>query len=73
MAEVLVSVVTGDEVDERAVSDRAELEAAVDADIAAFDAYFQKKLNNDPLLASEKAMLKTYLWFKTHTEKHDAG
>jgi len=47
--------------------------AVVDADIAAFGEYFQRELKNDePLSKSEKAILKTYLWWKTHPEKHDA-
>lgn len=44
-------------------------ELSVDADIEKFDKYFQEELKNDPLIPSEKAMLKTYLWFKLHGEK----
>jgi hypothetical protein len=53
--------------------DAAELEAAVDADIAKFDEYFQRELKNEPLIKSEYAMLKTYLWWKTRQEKPDAS
>lgn len=38
----------------------SELEADVDADIAAFDEYF-RSLGNDPLVKFEKAIIKTYL------------
>jgi hypothetical protein len=41
----------------------ATLEADVDADIAAFDEWFQR-LGNEPLLKSEKAMVKTWIWWK---------
>jgi hypothetical protein len=72
MAEIVVVVTNGDEVTEEVTVEARELEAAVDADIAAFDVYFQEVMKNDPLIPSERAMLKTYLWFKTHPEKHDA-
>ena len=43
-----------------------ELEAEVDSDIAAFDAWFQQHLQNgQPLVRSERAILKTYLYWKT--------
>jgi len=42
---------------------KAAIEAEVDADIAAFDAWFQS-LPNDPLVRSEKAAIKTYLFYK---------
>lgn len=51
----------------------AQLEAAVDADIAKFDEYFQRELQNAPLIKSEVAVLKTYLYWKTHQEKLNAG
>lgn len=59
---------------EKAVTlDSQILEATVDTDIAAFSEYFQRVLKNDePLSKSERAILKTYLWWKTHPEKHDA-
>jgi hypothetical protein len=40
------------------------LEAAVDEDIQAFEAWFSG-LGNDPLTKGERAILKTYLWRKT--------
>lgn len=40
------------------------LESAVDADIQAFEAWFSS-LGNDPLTKGERAILKTYLWWKT--------
>jgi len=43
------------------------LEAAVDADIAAFDAWFQRR-GNEPLVRSEVAILKTWLFWKTHPD-----
>jgi hypothetical protein len=50
----------------------AELERAVDEDIAKFDECFQKDLDNEPLVRSEVAILKTYLLWKTHPEKFNA-
>lgn len=43
----------------------AELEAIVDADIAAFDRYFQGELGNKPMSPAERAIVKTYLYYKT--------
>ncbi len=51
----------------------AQLEAAVDADIAKFDEWFQRELKNAPLIPSEKSCIKTYLYWKTHQEKLNAG
>lgn len=46
-----------------------DLEAAVDADLAAFEKWFQGHLQNgEPLVSSERAILKTYLYFKTRVE-----
>ena len=45
--------------------ERAVVEAAVDAEIATFDQFFQNELQNDPLIRSELAILKTYLFWKT--------
>lgn len=42
---------------------------AVEEDISKFDAYFQGNLKNSPLVASEHAILKTYLWYKMTEEK----
>lgn len=44
------------------VKDPAQIEQVVDADIAKFDAYFQT-LGNDPLVRSEKAIIKTFLHY----------
>lgn len=74
MSAVVVIVTEGDDVDESHITDSVELEAAVDADITAFDEYFQRELKNDePLSKSERAIVKTYLWWKTHQEKPHAG
>jgi hypothetical protein len=70
MFQVLVEVADGPHT---LGADGAALEEAVDADIAKFNEYFQRELKNDPLIKSEIAMLKTYLWWKTHQEKSDAG
>jgi hypothetical protein len=43
-----------------------ELEAVVDEDLGAFNEYFQKNCDNSPLRPEETAILKTYLWWKTH-------
>lgn len=46
-----------------------ELEEVVDKDIAKFDEYFQRTLKNDPLVGSERAILKTYLHWKSVASK----
>lgn len=46
----------------------ATLERAVDADIDAFEKYFCGELKNDSLSKPEKAILKTYLFFKAVVE-----
>lgn len=72
MSEVVVTVNRTDEAPGDAEPNQL-LEAAVDADIVAFGEYFQRELKNDePLSKSERAIIKTYLWWKTHPEKHDA-
>lgn len=38
---------------------------AVEEEVAAFDQFFQNELQNDPLVRSELAILKTYLFWKT--------
>ena len=45
-----------------------ELEVIVEADIEAFAKFFCEKLGNDSLSKPERAILKTYLWWKTHQE-----
>jgi hypothetical protein len=40
------------------------LESVVEADIREFESWFQAQ-GNDPLVRSEVAILKTYLWWKT--------
>lgn len=44
------------------------IEPAVDKEIENFDQFFQSELKNEPLLKSEKALLKTYLFWKTRSE-----
>jgi hypothetical protein len=48
----------------------ADLEVDVDADIKAFGEYFQS-LPNDPLVGSERAIIKTYLHWKMKGVKRD--
>jgi len=48
------------------------VEAAVDAEIETFNQFFQSELKNEPLLKSEIALLKTYLFWKTRPEKTNA-
>lgn len=43
----------------------AAVEELVDADIVGFDRYFQGELKNEPLSPAERAIIKTYLYFKT--------
>lgn len=45
-----------------------ELKKEVDEDLARFDVWFQKQ-GNDPLTGAERAILATYLWWKTQIEK----
>lgn len=47
-------------------------EVAVDQEIEAFNHFFQSELKNEPLVKSEAAVLKTYLFWKTRSEKTDA-
>lgn len=49
---------------------RAELSIAMDAELNAFDRHMQSSLRDqDPLVPSEKALLKTYLaWKILHAE-----
>lgn len=47
------------------------LEAIVEEDLKSFDAFFQGKVDNSPLRQEEKALLKTYLWWKTHPQDAD--
>ena len=54
-------------IDVKISSEKDAHEATVDADIASFDAWFQG-LGNDALVRSEKAVIKTYLFFKTRVE-----
>jgi hypothetical protein len=50
----------------------ADAEAAVDQEIESFNQFFQSELKNEPLIKSETAVLKTYLFWKTRTEKTNA-
>jgi len=45
-------------------------EKACDDEIAAFEEFFQGELNNEPLVRSERAILKTYLFWKTRPWMH---
>lgn len=45
-----------------------ELEKAADADIKKFAEYFCETLKNDSLSGPERAIIKTYIWWKTHPE-----
>lgn len=49
------------------VEEGKTLESAVEEDIRSFETWFRDK-GNDPLVRSEIAILKTYLWWKTHSE-----
>lgn len=49
------------------VSTEEKLEQLVDEDILRFDRYFQS-LGNDPLVKFEHAVIKSYLFWKTHGE-----
>lgn len=70
MAKVDVSLALGDGDDENLIEDGARLEAAVDADVAEYDIYFQRDLGNDPLTKGEKATIKTYLYYQlVHKKK----
>ena len=73
MSKVAVLVCVGDDNGDLIDLEGADLEAAVDEDIAEFDRYFQQALKNEPLVFSERAILKTYLHWKTHQETTDAS
>lgn len=73
MSKVAVLVCVGDDNGDLIDLVGADLEQAVDEDIAEFDRYFQGALQNEPLVFSERAIIKTYLHWKTHQETTDAG
>ncbi len=59
------------------VVENGPVEVAVDKSIADFDKWFQS-LGNDPLVSSERAILKTFLFFELRvvskeTEKSSSG
>jgi len=62
MGKILVTVTENTTTD-------TNLEHVVDEDIEAFAKYFCKELKNDTLSRPERAILKTYLWWKTHIDK----
>jgi hypothetical protein len=45
-----------------------ELEKVVDEDLKEFAKFFCKGLKNESLANAERAIIKTYLWWKTHEE-----
>lgn len=47
------------------LDDRSELEKESDRELAEFDAWFQSK-GNSPLVRSEKAIVKTFLYYLAH-------
>jgi hypothetical protein len=47
-------------------------EELVNEEVEAFNKYFQEELKLEPLISFEKAVLKTYLLWKTRTEKSNA-
>jgi hypothetical protein len=51
------------------VQESKELEKEVDGDIDAFNEWFQQEGKNDPMTPGERAIIKTYLWFKTHPKQ----
>ena len=51
------------------VQEGKELEKEVDGDIAAFNEWFQGEGKNDPMTPAEVAIIKTYLWWKTHPKQ----
>jgi hypothetical protein len=48
--------------------EKPTVENQVDQLLREFDAWFQKK-PNDPLIGSEKAILKTFCWFLIHEKE----
>lgn len=54
------------------VEEAPTLEQLVDADIANFARYFCEELKNDSLSRAERAILKTYLWWKTNEQPRKA-
>ncbi len=49
------------------------LEADVDQDITAFEEWFSSHVENGPLVHAERAILKTYLWWKFKGTKQTGG
>lgn len=49
--------------------EKENLEKVVDGDIDKFDVWFQKTVGAEPIVRSERAILKAYLWYKIRGEK----
>jgi hypothetical protein len=43
-----------------------QLEAVVDTDLKEFEEFFRTRVENSSLTSPERAILKTYLWYKLH-------
>ena len=54
------------EISETEGKDGAELEAEVDRDFSEFAEWFRVNVDSDPITRNEMALLKTYVWHKTH-------
>ena len=46
-------------------------EQQVDALLGQFDLYFQTELKNEPVIPSERAILKTFCWYLLRVQKLD--
>lgn len=57
-----------DAVDVSKLDGRTELEPTVNRDLDAFAAFYAQTLSNGALSDYERAAIKTYLWWKTHSE-----
>ena len=63
---VKVDIYSNEELVDTSAVKGADLEAMVDEDINAFELWFKERGLGDNLLLPERAVIKTYLWWKTH-------
>jgi hypothetical protein len=52
---------------------REQLEKTVDAELDAFDAWFRANIMDEPLVKSERSILKTYLGYKLGVANATSG
>ena len=71
MVEVVVQIL--DETRQEVALSGSDLEKVVNADLEAFQSFFTTQVDNGSLTGPEAAIIKTYLWWKTHPEGEVRG